>query len=122
MKYLSLIMLFFGLVACAESQESTAKDTYSDAVLIDVRTPQEFKQYSPEGSINIPVDNIASNEQVLPQNKDTKIVVFCLSGGRSSHAKFILEEMGYKNVINGGTFRNVAEVLEQEKELKKSKG
>ena len=34
-------------------------------------------------------------------------VVFCRSGNRSSQAKSILEQNGFKNVINGATWQNV---------------
>lgn len=122
MKLFSFLVLFVGLISCAESQEKLPQDTYSDAYLIDVRTPQEFAQGSPEGAANIPVDVIDQNENLLPTDKSEKIVVFCLSGGRSSHAKLILEEMGYTNVINGGTFKKVAEVIKKEKEQKTIKG
>jgi rhodanese-related sulfurtransferase len=36
-----------------------------------------------------------------------KIVVFCRSGNRSSHAKHTLEKNGIKNVFNGGSWQNV---------------
>ncbi len=122
MKLFSFLVLFVGLISCAESQEKLPQDTYSDAYLIDVRTPQEFSQGSPDGAVNIPVDVIGQNENLLPTDKSEKIVVFCLSGGRSSHAQVILEEMGYTNVINGGTFKKVAEVIKKEKEQKTIKG
>lgn len=112
MKLLSVLMLTFTLVSCSESQavNSTASSSsadYSDAILIDVRTEGEFNQGSPEGAINIPVDNITTDVNLLPKEKDQKMVVFCLSGGRSSHAKVLLEEMGYTQVINGGGYKEV---------------
>ena len=38
-----------------------------------------------------------------------QIIVFCRSGNRSGHAKMILEQNGFKNVINGGTWQEVDE-------------
>jgi len=112
MKILSVFALMFSIISCSESQSVSSADNsntteYSDALLIDVRTEGEFNQGSPQGAINIPVDNIETEQDLLPEDKNQKIVVFCLSGGRSSHAKVILEEMGYTQVTNGGTYKDV---------------
>lgn len=124
MKLLSLIIVFLGVVSCAESQKTNVQDatSYGDSFLIDVRTSGEYIQGSPEGAVNIPVDDLTNRLQDLPSDKDTKIVVFCLSGGRSSHAKVILEDHGYVNVINGGTYRMVQNKLAQESAQKPTKG
>ncbi|GAA3950108.1 rhodanese-like domain-containing protein [Chitinophaga oryziterrae] len=76
------------------------------AFLVDVRTSAEFANGHVKGSVNIPLDQVASQ---LSRFKDKKnIIVFCQSGGRSSQAKSILERNGFNNVINGGSWNNVA--------------
>jgi phage shock protein E len=78
------------------------------AFLVDVRTPQEFSAGSVKGAVNIPLDKLQSQ---LSRFRDKKnIVVFCMSGGRSSQARSILEKNGFQNVINGGTWHNVSQV------------
>ncbi len=78
------------------------------AFLVDVRTPQEFSAGSVKGAVNIPLDKLQSQ---LSRFRDRKnIVVFCMSGGRSSQARSILEKNGFQNVINGGTWHNVSQV------------
>ena len=58
------------------------------------------------GAVNIPLDQI---EAKLDKFKGKKsIIVFCLSGGRSSQAHVILERNGFDNVLNGGTWNHVA--------------
>jgi len=75
------------------------------AFLVDVRTPGEFASGHVKGSVNIPLNTIPAQ---LPKFKNKKnIIVFCLSGGRSSQAKSILEQNGFTNVINGGTWLRV---------------
>ncbi|KGN73059.1 sulfurtransferase [Porphyromonas gulae] len=76
------------------------------AFLVDVRTPGEFASGSVSGAVNIPLDRIASRLDEL-KNKKT-IIVFCRSGNRSSQAKSILEQNGFSNVLNGGTWGHVA--------------
>lgn len=75
------------------------------AFLVDVRTPGEFSTGHVKGSVNIPLDTIPRQ---LPKFKNKKnIIVFCRSGGRSSQAKNILQQNGFTNVINGGTWETV---------------
>lgn len=79
-----------------------AKGTF----LVDVRTPAEFAEGSAKGAVNIPLDKV---EAELEQFKGKEaIVVFCRSGNRSGQAKYVLEQKGIQNIINGGTWQNVA--------------
>ena len=71
------------------------------AVLLDVRTPQEYAEGHIPGSINIPLQSIDEAEAEL-ENKDTELFVYCHSGARSSQAVALLEEMGYTKVNNIG--------------------
>ncbi len=76
------------------------------AFLVDVRTSGEYAQGHPKGSVNIPLDKLASN---LDKFKGKKaIIVFCRSGNRSSQAKSFLESKGIPNITDGGTWDNVA--------------
>lgn len=87
------------------NNESLKEIIKNGAFLVDVRTPSEFQQGSVVGAVNIPLDRL-SNEIARFKGK-TNIVVFCRSGARSSQAKGILEQNGFKNVVNGGTWQNV---------------
>lgn len=71
------------------------------AVLIDVRTAQEFAQGHIPGSINVPLQAIIRVEEEVPQ-KDTPIFVYCLSGARSRRAAAFFEKLGYSEVRNIG--------------------
>ena len=75
------------------------------AFLVDVRSPREFAGGSVKGAVNIPLDNI-QNEISKFKSKEN-IIVFCRSGTRSSQAKSYLEQKGFTNVTNGGTWNNV---------------
>lgn len=78
------------------------------ALLVDVRSPEEFKGGSVAGAINIPLDKLGNQLHKLPI--ESKIVVFCRSGMRSSQAKRLLEHKGYMQVLNGGTWSKVTRV------------
>lgn len=71
------------------------------AVLLDVRTTEEYRDGHIEGSINLPVDRISSVKSLV-KDKKTPLYVHCLSGGRSGRAVSYLKQVGYTNVKNIG--------------------
>lgn len=72
-----------------------------NALLLDVRTPEEYKDGHIEGSVNLPLQSI-SNIKSMSIGKDRPIFVHCLSGSRSSQATAKLKKLGYANVTNIG--------------------
>ena len=71
------------------------------AVLLDVRTSEEYRGGHIPGSKNVPlqtIDKVAS----VAENKDTVLFVYCYSGARSRQAAGLLQRMGYRNVNNIG--------------------
>ena len=72
-----------------------------NAVLLDVRTPQEYREGHIPGSKNVPLQTI-DNVTSIAENKDTALFVYCYSGARSRQATAMLQQMGYTNVQNIG--------------------
>lgn len=77
----------------------------SNAVLLDVRTQEEYNQGHIKGSINIPLSDINSVSNYI-SNKDIPIFVYCHSGARSSQAVEHLKQMNYTNIENIGGIMN----------------
>ncbi len=73
----------------------------SGAILLDVRTPEEYREFHIPGSKNVPLQALDEIEKIA-DNKDVPIFVHCLSGGRSRQAAALLQQMGYSNVKNIG--------------------
>jgi len=71
------------------------------AVLLDVRTPQEYREGRIPGSINIPLQSLSTADQIHA-GKDATLFVYCYSGARSSQAVRLLAGMGYTNTKNIG--------------------
>lgn len=70
------------------------------AVLLDVRSPQEYREGHLENSINLPIYNIEQEcEKILP-NKESAIIIYCQTGNRSKRAMQILKKEGYVNLYN----------------------
>ncbi|SDH82431.1 rhodanese-like domain-containing protein [Myroides phaeus] len=97
---------FIKKVAGFGSNDELEQYIKGGALLVDVRTQGEFNGGSVSGAINIPLDTLERQLNKLP--KDKAIVVFCRSGMRSGQAKQVLNNNGYKQVINGGSWQNVA--------------
>ena len=70
------------------------------AIIIDVRTPQEFDHGHIQGSKNIPLDKIQREIKTI-KNYNKPIITVCKSGARSGMAKSILKAAGVE-VYNGG--------------------
>ena len=86
-----------------QSEVSVAKETDQNApIVVDVRTPGEYKSGAYPDAINIPLDEIPSRYAELGKNAAREIVVYCASGARSAYAENILRQLGFTNVRNGG--------------------
>ena len=70
------------------------------AVIIDVRTKGEFASGHIKGSINIPLDTVASKANTLDKNK--VIITCCASGMRSASAASMLKSKGFETYNGGG--------------------
>ncbi len=75
-----------------------------EAILLDVRSPQEYKEEHLEGSINIPIYDLTKMSKNIIQNKKSTIIVYCQSGNRSKKAIEELTKEGYESLydIKGG--------------------
>lgn len=71
------------------------------ALLLDVRTPDEFREHHLDGAVNIPVQELAGRVRELGI-KARPIVVYCRSGARSAAAASLLKAAGYEVLDVGG--------------------
>ena len=75
------------------------------AIVIDVRSPQEFAQGHMKGSKNIPVGRIQRHIKEL-KKKGKPVILCCRSGARAASAAAILKGAGIE-AYNGGSWTNV---------------
>lgn len=68
--------------------------------LLDVRTPQEFREGHIPGAVNIELDGLANRLAEIP--RDEPVVVYCRSGRRSQMAAQILAQAGFTNITDLG--------------------
>lgn len=72
------------------------------AIIIDVRSKQEYENGHLKGAKNIPLDQLRANIPKLDKKKP--IITCCASGMRSESAKTILKSSGFEKVHNGGSW------------------
>ena len=87
------------------SKEQMMTLLFNGAVIVDVRTPQEFAQGHVPKSRNIPLDTLSSHISKLDRTKT--ILVCCASGARSGMAKSMLEKAGFTKVENAGPWQRL---------------
>jgi phage shock protein E len=72
------------------------------AVVIDVRSPEEFAGGSAPGAVNLPLGRIEVGIGPLAPDRAVPLILFCASGARSASAARQLRGLGYDEVINLG--------------------
>jgi rhodanese-related sulfurtransferase len=78
----------------------------SQPIIVDVRTPEEFSMQAVPGAVNIPLNELPGRYEEL-QPTDREIIVYCASGARSSYAQMLLGQLGFTQVENGGSLREM---------------
>ncbi len=110
------LLAFFGLLLVGTPGHAALSQNISAAqardllsaepgiFLLDVRTPEEYRQIRLEGARLVPIDQLLKRIGELP--KDRSILVYCAVGSRSSQVANYLARLGYPAVYNlyGGIY------------------
>lgn len=88
-----------GLTACSSAAPETVP---ADAVVIDVRSSEEFAAGHLEGAENIDVQAADFDDQIAALPPSGDYVVYCQSGARSAAAATRMEDVGLPNVSDAG--------------------
>lgn len=75
------------------------------ALLVDVRTPSEYRERHLEGAVNIPLQLLSARLHEL-RERGVPVIVYCRSGSRSAVAMLLLREQGLKHVYDAGSIRD----------------
>lgn len=112
------VIIIFGLCGCGTDSKLNSGGTIDyvyakelmineNAILVDVRSEEEYNEGHIDGALLLPVDSINedSASEVI-ESKDSTVIVYCRSGSRSSQALQILNGLGYENVYDLGAMSN----------------
>jgi rhodanese-related sulfurtransferase len=98
-----LVLMNFGCAQISsKSITEVSQKEMNDVILIDVRTPEEFKAGHLENALNFNWydDDFADRFSEIAKNET--IYVYCKKGGRGLKAQKKLNSMGYHKVVNLG--------------------
>ena len=114
---LAICLAVLLLIACSRAGNAQPAEVEKGGLLIDVRSPGEYKSGHLAKAILIPYTDIASKIADHVKGKSDRIVLYCQSGHRASVAKKTLEKLGYTAVVNAGSYKKlkVAEEKRAEK-------
>lgn len=118
-KLLIITLCIFLLSGCGETKNTDSSDgsvNYMEAkekiindgaILLDVRTEEEYNEKHIDGASLLPLDEIDIDHiSQLVSDKDTPIIVYCRSGNRSQQAREKLIALGYSKVYDLGAMSN----------------
>jgi len=88
-------------ISCEEAKKMLEEES---AQLVDVRSPSEFAQGALPNAINLPLNSINQADTILA--KDKPIILYCVTGTRTRMAKIQLNNFGFDNVHDLGSFQN----------------
>lgn len=107
------IYLSYRTYCYATLDNGLATKIASGAILLDVRTEEEYKTGHIEGSINISLGTIRERYLELDPNKT--YITTCSHGLRSVKVEKLLKERKFKHVYNGGAWADLEEIVLQVK-------
>jgi len=91
-----------GVIVINAEDAKSRLDSEEGIILVDVRTPEEFRDGHIPGAILLPVDEIATNAETVIPDKEATYFIYCRTGNRSATASDQLVEMGYRNIYDLG--------------------
>lgn len=115
---LAVFVIILCFCGCSDDKEKSSNDVISylqakeliineGAILIDVRTKEEYDEAHIDGALSLPVDEIDEDTvKEIISSKDNVIIVYCRSGTRSKEAAIKIANLGYTNVYDFGSMSN----------------
>lgn len=111
--YLVTTILFLAFVSCQSQSVKTSIDastfntkmtTLKNAIVLDVRTPEEYTNGYIGKALNIDYESDTFEKEISKLDKSKTYLLYCESGGRSKSALEVMHEQGFRNVfeLNGG--------------------
>ena len=107
------LSVFFGVLISVVAMSCTADigEIEQDAVVIDVRTLQEWESGHVETAIFLPVSKLSESIESVVPDKSQQVILYCKSGVRARRMLNLMEDLGYENVINAKSVKGASELL-----------
>ncbi len=98
---LHILIVLFAVQSAIETipVKEFASQLNAEVILVDVRTPEEYKTGHIEGAINVSVTSDDFNKEIAKLPKTKTIYMYCKSGIRSQRAALKMKDLGFKKMI-----------------------
>ncbi len=134
------LMLSFLVAACQQSannsksiNEKVSLEQFekllvdkSNALILDVRTPEEFAAGHVQGAVNLNIYDPGFKSALTKLDKTKPVLVYCKSGGRSADAATQMKDLGFGEVYNFGggmlAWSNAEKPMVRDNDVPKAKG
>ena len=97
--------------AALASPAAVAATLRHNPLVIDVRTPAEYRNGHLSKALNIPLAELPRRIGGVAPDKSRPILLHCASGARSAAGRKSLAQLGYANVHNLGSYARAAALL-----------
>ena len=108
---LAVFVMAFSMASHSEPNDTISPEVLSaithQALIVDVRTPEEFADGHYPGAINIPHETILDGLNQLGVTEETLVILYCRSGNRSGQAKQVLQQKGFTEARNAGGLKTL---------------
>lgn len=109
---LAVLAVFFFIRRMSLISPNAAQEAIKNgALVIDVRSPDEYASGHLSAVMNIPLGELPSRIPTVCPDKNRMILLHCLSGGRSGMAVGTLKSLGYTNAYNLGSYSRAEGIL-----------
>ena len=102
----TVVALIVGLSACGEAVAPA--EVGADAVVIDVRTPEEYAAGHLEGAVLLDFNGGQFAAEFPGLDPEGEYLVYCRSGNRSAQAASIMRDHGFEHVIDAGALSDAS--------------
>ncbi|WP_440312765.1 rhodanese-like domain-containing protein [Leucobacter chromiireducens] len=103
-------VLALGLAGCTSAPTPTGDaDIPADAIILDVRTPEEYAAGHLDGAKLLDFNAGAVAEAIPDLDPDADYLIYCRSGNRAGQAITLMEKAGFENLTNLGSLEQAAE-------------
>jgi phage shock protein E len=99
--------ILYAVIKSRRTGLTIQKAIASGALVVDVRSPEEFAAGHFSSAINIPYDRIEKRIKELGEDKARPVILYCYAGSRSAAAERVLRSRGFGNVINARNLENL---------------
>lgn len=108
-----LIYISYRTYRFATLDKGLAEEIRKGAIILDVRTENEYRMGHIDGSVNISLGTI--RERYIELDSSKTYITCCSHGLRSVKVEIILKEKGFKNVYNGGAWIDLEKIINAKK-------